>query len=53
MRKGLLLALLVLVLAPMSIGSAGTDQLRPFGRGSWQDIRKAHAGARRWCISGV
>jgi thiol-disulfide isomerase/thioredoxin len=44
MRKWLLLALLVLVLPPMSIGSAGTDQLRPFGRGSWQDIRKAHAG---------
>jgi thiol-disulfide isomerase/thioredoxin len=28
----------------MSTGSAGTDELRPFGRGSWQEIRKAHAG---------
>jgi thiol-disulfide isomerase/thioredoxin len=45
MRKWLLPALvLVVVLIPMSLGSAGTDELRPFGRGSWQEIRKAHAG---------
>jgi thiol-disulfide isomerase/thioredoxin len=44
MRKWLLLALLAFCLAPSSIGSAAMDELRPFVRGSWQDIRKAHAG---------
>lgn len=44
MRKWLLLALLTFCSAPSSIGSAATDELRPFVRGSWQDIRKAHAG---------
>ena len=44
MRKWLLLALLGLCLAPCAIGTAATDGLRPFVRGSWQDIRKAHAG---------
>jgi thiol-disulfide isomerase/thioredoxin len=44
MRKWLLLALLVFCSAPSCIGSAATDELRPFVRGSWQDIRKAHAG---------
>jgi thiol-disulfide isomerase/thioredoxin len=43
-KKVLLLALLMLALAPGSIGSAATDGLRPFVRGSWNDIRKAHAG---------
>jgi thiol-disulfide isomerase/thioredoxin len=43
-RKELFFVLFVLVLAPSSIGSAATDGLRTFVRGSWQDIRKAHAG---------
>jgi thiol-disulfide isomerase/thioredoxin len=44
MRKSLALALFLLALAPGSIGSAATEGLRTFVRGSWQDIRKAHAG---------
>jgi thiol-disulfide isomerase/thioredoxin len=44
MKKCLSLALLMLALAPGSIGPAATDGLRPFVRGSWQEIRKAHAG---------
>jgi thiol-disulfide isomerase/thioredoxin len=43
-KKVLLLALLMLALPPGSIGSAATDGLRPFVRGSWNEIRKAHAG---------
>jgi thiol-disulfide isomerase/thioredoxin len=43
MRKWLLLAMLAFCLALSSIGSAATNGLRPFVRGSWQDIRKAHA----------
>jgi thiol-disulfide isomerase/thioredoxin len=42
MRK--LLALLILALIPGSIGSAAMDGLRTFERGSWSEIRKAHAG---------
>ena len=44
MKKVLLLALLALALPPNSIGSAATDGLRSFVRGSWNEIRKAHAG---------
>jgi thiol-disulfide isomerase/thioredoxin len=44
MRKWLLLALLFLAFPLTSIGSAALDQLHPFVRGSWKDIRKAHAG---------
>jgi thiol-disulfide isomerase/thioredoxin len=44
MRKLLLLALLLLALPPTSTGSAATDELRPFVRGSWNEIRQAHAG---------
>lgn len=44
MRKWLFPALLILALSPVSIGSAAIDGLRPFVRGSWQEIRKAHAG---------
>ena len=44
MKKVLLLALLVLALPPSSIGSAATDGLRSFVRGSWNEIRKAHVG---------
>jgi thiol-disulfide isomerase/thioredoxin len=43
-KKVLLLALLMLALPPGLIGSAATDGLRPFVRGSWNEIRKAHAG---------
>jgi thiol-disulfide isomerase/thioredoxin len=44
MRKWFLLALLGICLTPCSFGTAATDGLRPFVRGSWQDIRKTHAG---------
>jgi thiol-disulfide isomerase/thioredoxin len=44
MRKWLLLALLTFCLVPSLSGLAATDELRPFVRGSWQEIRKAHAG---------
>lgn len=44
MKKVLLLALLALALPPNSIGSAATDGLRSFVRGSWNEIRKAHVG---------
>ena len=44
MRKWPLLALLAFSLASGSIGSAAVDGLRAFVRGSWQDIRTAHAG---------
>jgi thiol-disulfide isomerase/thioredoxin len=43
-KKVLLLALLMLALPPGLIGSAATDGLRPFVRGSWNEIRKVHAG---------
>jgi thiol-disulfide isomerase/thioredoxin len=43
-KKVLLLALLALALPPNSIGSAATDGLRSFVRGSWNEIRKAHVG---------
>ena len=44
MRKWLLPVVLALALSSGSIGSAATDGVRQFVRGSWQDIRKAHAG---------
>jgi thiol-disulfide isomerase/thioredoxin len=44
MRKWLFLVLLILALPPISIGSAAVDGLRLFVRGSWQEIRNAHAG---------
>ena len=44
MRKSLSLVLFLLALASGAIGSAATDGLRTFVRGSWQEIRKAHAG---------
>jgi thiol-disulfide isomerase/thioredoxin len=38
-------ALVALALAPTIKSSAAVDEgLRAFGRGSWQEIRKAHAG---------
>jgi thiol-disulfide isomerase/thioredoxin len=44
MKKCLSLALLLLAIAPGSIRLGVADGLRPFVRGSWQEIRKAHAG---------
>jgi thiol-disulfide isomerase/thioredoxin len=44
MRKWLLLALLIAAIPLDWSGSAAADELRPFVRGSWADIRKAHAG---------
>jgi thiol-disulfide isomerase/thioredoxin len=44
MRKWSLLVPFALALAIGPIASAALDGLRPFVRGSWQEIRKAHAG---------
>jgi thiol-disulfide isomerase/thioredoxin len=45
MKKWLLLLLLIgLTLAPAMRSSSAVDGLHPFGRGAWQEIRKAHAG---------
>jgi thiol-disulfide isomerase/thioredoxin len=44
MRKLSVLALLILVLLPWSCEAAGANELHQFVRGSWNDIRKAHAG---------
>ena len=44
MRKLLLLVLFALCSASSGIDAAGTDELRPFVRGSWHEIRQAHAG---------
>jgi thiol-disulfide isomerase/thioredoxin len=43
-RKWPLLALLIVALPLTPAGSAAVDELHPFVRGSWQDIRKSHAG---------
>jgi thiol-disulfide isomerase/thioredoxin len=44
MRKCLLLGLLLVIVALGWNGVAPADELRPFVRGSWADIRKSHAG---------
>ncbi len=44
MRNWALLAPFALALAIGRSRSAAPDGLRPFVRGSWQEIRKAHAG---------
>ena len=44
MRKCLLLGLLLVIIPFGWNGVAPADELRPFVRGSWADIRKSHAG---------
>jgi thiol-disulfide isomerase/thioredoxin len=44
MRKSAWLALGVVILASTSVGSATIDHLHEFQRGSWHEIRRAHAG---------
>jgi thiol-disulfide isomerase/thioredoxin len=44
MRNRLVFALLILVLLSWSCEAACANELRQFVRGSWNDIRKVHAG---------
>jgi thiol-disulfide isomerase/thioredoxin len=44
MKKWLLPMLIGLAFAPALQSPAAVDRLRPFERGAWQDIRKAHVG---------
>jgi hypothetical protein len=44
MRKLSVFALLILAMLPWSCEAVSANDLRQFVRGSWNDIRKAHAG---------
>jgi thiol-disulfide isomerase/thioredoxin len=44
MKKWLTVAMLALALPAPTAGSAAVDELHPFVRGSWKQIREAHAG---------
>jgi thiol-disulfide isomerase/thioredoxin len=44
MKRWLVLVLFGLLVAPTMSASAPTDDLHAFVRGSWQQLRKAHAG---------
>jgi len=44
MKHRLLLALLLLVLPIAAVDSAPQPEIRPFVRGSWHELRKAHEG---------
>jgi len=44
MRKLSVFALLILTMLPWSCEAVSANDLRQFVRGSWNDIRKAHAG---------
>jgi thiol-disulfide isomerase/thioredoxin len=44
MKRSFALALLLGLIGLPCITAAGTEDIRAFGRGSWQDIRKAHTG---------
>ena len=44
MKKWLTLAILITALAAATGGSAAVDELHPFVRGSWKQIRADHAG---------
>ena len=44
MRARVLLAIFVVALLASTGGFAKDGDLRPFKRGSWQEIRQAHAG---------
>ena len=44
MRRELLAALLLLALLMPAPARDSETQLKPFGRGSWQELTKAHAG---------
>jgi thiol-disulfide isomerase/thioredoxin len=44
MNRWFWLAVASLVFFPAMVGSATLDQLRDFGRGSWSQILRAHAG---------
>ncbi len=44
MKKLAWFALALATLAPTCVGSATIDNLREFGRGSWNEILRAHAG---------
>lgn len=44
MKLRLLVLIVLAALLPSSVGSATVGDLRSFVRGSWQEVRKAHAG---------
>jgi len=44
MKAWLALAIMLLAFNPVTTGSAEVGELRPFIRGSWQNIRNLHAG---------
>jgi thiol-disulfide isomerase/thioredoxin len=44
MKTAFAVALLIGLFALRSETAAATEDIHPFGRGSWQQIRKAHAG---------
>jgi thiol-disulfide isomerase/thioredoxin len=44
MKGRLVLALLLAAWTPSMVGSATVNDVRPFVRGSWKEIRTAHAG---------
>ena len=44
MKSRIIAALLILAVSPAIVGSTPINDLRSFGKGSWQTIRDAHAG---------
>jgi thiol-disulfide isomerase/thioredoxin len=44
MTRWLVLALALMAPIPCMTGAAAAGDLHPFGRGSWQEIRRQHAG---------
>ena len=52
--KRLLAAILVLASLAAAPAAEAPSELKPFVRGSWQEMLRSHKpGVRRWCISGV
>ena len=44
MRRRVLAAICFVALLAPALGAETPSQLKPFGRGSWQEIQRAHAG---------
>ena len=43
-RRRVLAAICFVALLAPALGAEASSQLKPFGRGSWQEILRAHAG---------
>jgi len=44
MKRQLLASLLFIIVALSASSSDAQEEMKPFGRGSWQEILRAHAG---------